>query len=94
VRPWAFALLAIGAGFWLSHQIGVVSDKLEDHKAAHTREAEKTDAVLNEIHSQLLMSVAQIPALQIQAADAQRQADRANARLDGAERDPSYAGKR
>lgn len=94
VRPWAFALCAVAAGFWMSHQIGVVSDKLEDHKADHARQADDIKTSLNEIHTQILLSIAQIPAIQIQAADAKQQADRANARLDGADRDPAYAGKR
>jgi hypothetical protein len=94
VRPWAFAVAVAAGIFWISHQVGLVDAKVEAHKADHAAQAAKLDTALNEIHSQLLLSVAQIPALQIQAVDAKQQADRANARLDGAERDPAYAGGR
>lgn len=93
-RPWVIALGTIFCAFYFSHQIGAVSDKLEEHKGEHARQAEEIKSSLNEIHSQLLLSLGQLPALQVQASEAQKQADRANARLDGAERDPAYAGKR
>lgn len=92
--PWVLGTLGLSAivGLLLFQDLHIKA--MDAAFAAHRREHAALDARLDKIADGVADIQRALPAITVEVADAKAQADRANARLDGAEADPAYAGRR
>jgi hypothetical protein len=86
------ATLMVCALAFLGWRVTQLAVALEHHRDDHKAELAQLTQHLDKIGSGVSDIQQRLPAIAVEADYAKAQADRANARLDGAETDPAYAG--